>query len=127
MRSVALFEVTVDDWFAAAHQLRLLDGSLEPLHGHNWRVRVTCRGERLDGMGVLLDFTRLRPALREILQAMHDRNLNDLPAFGARNPSAEHVAMHIAERIAAIPELSSLLWCIEVEEAPGCTARYYPR
>ena len=35
------FEITTTRTFAAAHQLRLYDGSLEPLHGHNWRVQVT--------------------------------------------------------------------------------------
>ena len=35
------FEITTIRGFSAAHQLRLYDGSLEPLHGHNWRVKVT--------------------------------------------------------------------------------------
>src|SRR4051812_27370017 len=35
------FEITTTRTFSAAHQLRLPDGSIEPLHGHNWRVKVT--------------------------------------------------------------------------------------
>lgn len=121
-----MYEVTVSGWFAAAHQLRLLDGSLEPLHGHNWQIRATFSGPRLDPMGVLIDFTRLRPRLDAILHEMHDRHLNELPAFAARNPSAENVAVHIAEQLARDEWPGATLACVEVEEAPHCIARYRP-
>lgn len=121
-----MFEVTVGGWFAAAHQLRLDDGTLEPLHGHNWLVRVTFRGERIGSSGMLVDFTQLRPRLDAVLRAMHDRNLNELPPFANRNPSAEFVAVHIAEALGAADWAGARLACVEVEEAPGCVARYLP-
>jgi 6-pyruvoyltetrahydropterin/6-carboxytetrahydropterin synthase len=121
-----MFEVVVETWFAAAHQLRLPDGSLEPLHGHNWQVRVTYAGRGLNGMGVLVDFGPLRQALQEVIAPLHDQHLNELPAFAERNPSAEYVAVHIAERLAAaLPDVPGPA-CVEVEEEPGCFARYYP-
>lgn len=119
-----MFEVTVSGWFAAAHQLRLLDGTLEPLHGHNWKVQVTFAGAQLDPMGVLIDFTRLKPRLDAILAELHDRNLNDLPPFRERNPSAEHVALLIAQRLESAAGAAPA--CVEVEETPGCFARYRP-
>src|SRR5687768_13681334 len=119
-----MFEVTVSGWFAAAHQLRLASGALEPLHGHNWMVRVTFAGQTLDGMGVLLDFTLIKPRLDAVLAEFHDRHLNELPAFHERNPSAENVAVVIAERIASGGAGSPA--CVEVEETPGCFARYRP-
>lgn len=118
-----MYEVSVAAWFSAAHQLRLLDGSLEPLHGHNWCVRVTCSGPRLDAMGVLVDFTKLKPALDAVVATLHDRHLNDLPAFRDRNPSAENVAEHVAERLVSAMPPGVVLSCVEVEEAPGCVAR----
>ena len=121
-----MFEVTVSGWFAAAHQLRLLDGRLEPLHGHNWRVEATFAGPRLDAMGVLIDFTRVKPALDAILAEMHDRNLNDLAAFAAVNPSAEQGPSRIADGLRET-EFGKLLVCVAVEEAPGCIARFRPR
>lgn len=122
-----MFEVSVEDWFAAAHQLRLPDGRKEPLHGHNWRVRVTYAGSRLDGIDVLLDFTHLKPLLKSVLAPWHDQNLNEMPDFAARNPSAEMVAVRIAERLSLDPASGPALHCVEVEEAPGCLARYFPR
>lgn len=120
---VAMFEVVVSGWFSAAHQLRLLDGAMEPLHGHNWHVRVTCAGPKLDAMGVLVDFTKLKPALDAVLATLHDRNLNDLPAFHDRNPSAENVALLISEKLRPACPVGVVLSCVEVEEAPGCAAR----
>ncbi len=121
-----MFEVSVRDWFAAAHRLRLPDGTFEPLHGHNWQVEVTCAGAALDAMGVLVDFVALRAALRCVLGELHDTHLNELPAFADRNPSAENVAVHIAERLGAEFPHGQGLHCVQVEEEPGCVARYFP-
>jgi 6-pyruvoyltetrahydropterin/6-carboxytetrahydropterin synthase len=121
-----MYEVTIRGWFAAAHQLRLTDGSLEPLHGHNWQVAVTWAGPKLDAMEVLVDFTALRPRLDALLAQMHDRNLNDLPPFRAWNPSAERVAEHVASHMAADLPAGVRLARVEVEEAPGCMAAFIP-
>lgn len=121
-----MFEITVSGWFAAAHQLRFPDGSYEPLHGHNWQVRVTFAGPTLDELGVLLDFTVVKPRLDAALRELHDRHLNDLPAFADCNPSAENVARHIAVKIADVAVDPVRLAVVEVEEAPGCAARYRP-
>lgn len=119
-----MFEVTVNGWFAAAHQLRLPDGRLEPLHGHNWRVWITFAGSQLDASGMLVDFTLVRPRLERLLAQMHDRNLNDLKQFAERNPSAEQVAAYVAEQMSGdLPERVRLS-AVRVEEAPGCTATY---
>lgn len=121
-----MFEISVSGWFAAAHQLRFPDGSLEPLHGHNWRVKVICMGETLDEMGVLVDFTKLKPAVDRVLATLHDRHLNELPAFSGRQPSAENVAVHICTALAPCIPPGARIACVEVEESPGCTACYRP-
>ena len=43
-----MFEVTVEQTFAAAHALRNYKGKCENVHGHNFRVHVIIEGERLD-------------------------------------------------------------------------------
>ncbi|HEX8913236.1 MAG TPA: 6-carboxytetrahydropterin synthase, partial [Humisphaera sp.] len=50
------FEIATVRKFAAAHALKLYDGSMEPVHGHNWRVRVRVAADRLDAIGVVMDF-----------------------------------------------------------------------
>ncbi|TWT41063.1 6-carboxy-5,6,7,8-tetrahydropterin synthase [Phycisphaerae bacterium RAS1] len=118
------YEVSVSGWFSAAHQLRLIDGSYEPLHGHNWRVTVTYAGEQLDEMGVLIDFTIVKPRLEELLRRFHDRNLNDQPAFRDGSPSAEMVARYFADQLCELDTATARLRTVEVEEAPGCLARF---
>lgn len=126
-RGGIMFEVSISGWFAAAHQLRLLDGSLETLHGHNWRVVVTYRGPSLDDMGVLVDFTVVKPRLERLLAGFHDKNLNDHPAFAELNPSAENVAVVVAREMKSGLAPSVSLYSVEIEEAPGCIARYLPQ
>ena len=63
------FQITVTRRFSAAHQLRLYDGSLEPLHGHNWVVRVAVESRKLDAIGVVMDFHELERLLDAILGA----------------------------------------------------------
>ena len=43
-----MFEVTVEDTFAAGHFLRNYKGKCENPHGHNYKIRVTLAGAELD-------------------------------------------------------------------------------
>ena len=43
-----MYEVTVEDTFAAGHYLRNYKGKCENPHGHNYKVRVTLQGGELD-------------------------------------------------------------------------------
>ncbi|HVT88043.1 MAG TPA: 6-carboxytetrahydropterin synthase [Tepidisphaeraceae bacterium] len=114
------FQITITRDFSASHQLRLYDGSIEPLHGHNWHVRVTAEAARLDKMGVVMDFHELQRLLDQIVGPMHNRHLNELPEFGQKNPSAENVALHIAETL----KLPAPVRLKEVQawETPDCRA-----
>lgn len=124
--ATGVFEVTVTGRFAATHQLRRPDGSYEPLHAHEWNVKVTYSGQVLDEMGVLIDFGPLRSRLDALVAALNGRILNELPPFSDRNPSAEHVALYLAnELVVELPGAARLV-CVEVEEEPGCFARYHP-
>jgi 6-pyruvoyltetrahydropterin/6-carboxytetrahydropterin synthase len=109
--------------FLASHQLRLYDGSLEPLHEHDWVVKVTVHGP-LDSIGVVMDFHDLEKRMAEVLNPMRGRSLNDLPPFAANNPSAENVAKHIGDTL-SLPA-SVRLTRIEVWETPENSAVYQP-
>ena len=118
------FDISTTREFSAAHRLRLYDGSLEPLHGHNWRVRVTVSSTGLDSIGVVMDFHELERLVDELVIPMHNRHLNDLPAFVQLNPSAENVALVIARALRLPAHVT--LQCVEVWETPGNRAMYRP-
>ncbi len=121
-----MFEICVTDHFVATHQLRRPDGTSEELHEHNWQVRVTYAGPHLDETGVLVDFGAVRGRLRQVLTAFDEQNLNHLPLFARLNPTAENVALHVATDLPAELPGAARLVCVEVEEEPGCVARYRP-
>lgn len=108
--------------FNATHALRLPDGSTEPVHGHDWAVRVTLAGRELDAGGMLLDFHSLQARLASLCRELNHRHLNDLPTFAQRPPSAESIARWFAERIGSDLPAGVRVACVEVEEAPGCVA-----
>lgn len=116
------FEITTTHHFSAAHQLRMYDGSLELLHGHNWRVSVTVSAGRLDAIGVVMDFHELQRRVNDLLAPLHNRHLNDLPMFGQSNPSAENVAVYLSREL-RLPDGVSLVR-VDVWETPDCCATY---
>jgi len=121
-----MFELTIAGTFEAEHQLRLAGGGWEAAHEHQWHVRVTVVGAELDEQGLLVDFHALEGALQAILGPLRGQRLNDVAALAGRNPSAEVVALYIAEELQQVPLGPVRLKCVEVEEAPGCWARYLP-
>ncbi|MGB7188517.1 MAG: 6-carboxytetrahydropterin synthase, partial [Acidobacteriaceae bacterium] len=50
-----MYEVTVEREFSSGHFLRNYRGKCENPHGHNYKVRITLKGEALDKSGLLLD------------------------------------------------------------------------
>jgi 6-pyruvoyltetrahydropterin/6-carboxytetrahydropterin synthase len=95
-----MFEVSVDDSFAAAHNLRNYKGKCENLHGHNYKVRVVLTGPRLDDTGLLYDFVHLKQVMRAVLGALDHKYLNETKPFDELNPSAENIAKHIYDETA---------------------------
>jgi 6-pyruvoyltetrahydropterin/6-carboxytetrahydropterin synthase len=90
-----MFEVSVQETFAAAHFLRGYKGKCERLHGHNYRVEVTVAGDKLDSIGMLHDFVEIKRELRKLLERVDHYNLNDIPPFDeAVNTTAENLAFY---------------------------------
>ncbi len=120
-----MFEVRVQARFCATHQVRLYDGELEPLHGHDWRVEAVFRGPKLDEIGVLVDFVLVEQTLREIVARFHHGNLNDVPELADRSPTAECVARRVFALLQGELGPDVPLAGVAVEEAPGCVAAYW--
>ncbi len=95
-----MFEVSVDETFAAGHALRGYKGKCENVHGHNYRVRVTLEGDSLDSIGLLYDFVHLKRMIKDVIQALDHRFMNEIPPFDTINPSAENMAKYFYEQAA---------------------------
>ena len=89
-----MYEVTVEETFAAGHYLRNYKGKCENPHGHNYRVRLTLGGHELDRAGLLLDFKDMKRVVRDVIEYLDHRMINDLEPFTVLNPSAENLAKY---------------------------------
>lgn len=103
------YVISKDFGFSAAHLLRgLPDGHpCGRLHGHNYTIRATLDGGLLDEAGMLLDYGLLAPFRDWLDDTLDHRYLNDIPPFDVLNPTAEHLAGHLASvlaRVVAVPE-----------------------
>ena len=96
-----MYILTVESDFSSAHQLRGYRWKCENLHGHNWKVVLSVQGEKLDNLGLLVDFTDLKEILKGILGQLDHKNLNDSAPFDTINPSSENIARYIHECVSA--------------------------
>ena len=91
--------------FAAAHQLNGYDGVCENLHGHNWKVEVFIKADRLNDIGIALDFKVIKNKTNEILSLLDHKNLNQVPPFDKINPSSENIARWLYQRLGEVLKL----------------------
>lgn len=96
-----MFELTVEIPFSAAHRICGHEGPCANLHGHNYRALVTVAGDRLNDIGMLVDFGELKRICAEVIAPLDHSYLNDIGEFGASNPTAEKIAQHIYHGVAA--------------------------
>jgi 6-pyruvoyltetrahydropterin/6-carboxytetrahydropterin synthase len=123
-----MYEVTVEDSFAAGHYLRNYKGKCENPHGHNYKVRVTLRGAELDKAGLLLDFKDLKEVMRHVIDRLDHQMLNDIEPFTDLNPSAENLARYFYEqassRLKSLTQGRVAVRDVTIWETDTTTARY---
>ncbi len=121
-----MYEVMIEEEFSAAHALRGYRGKCENLHGHNWKVEVYVRGDQLDEIGMLVDFTHLKKVTRDVMGLLDHQNLNELRPFDVElNPSSEHLAGFILDKIANhIDNGRVRVYKVRVWETPSTSATY---
>ena len=85
----------------SSHYLRNYDGKCSDLHGHRWVVEVTVESladnadDSLDNTGMLLDFG----VIKSLISEYDHKNLNDMPEFVDINPTAENLAIVLADAL----------------------------
>jgi 6-pyruvoyltetrahydropterin/6-carboxytetrahydropterin synthase len=122
-----MYSVRVEADFAAAHFLSHYRGKCENLHGHNYRVRLWAKGKSLNEGGMLIDFSLLKDALRQVCKALDHCNLNDNPVFFG-DPSAERIARYVFDEVSRLlpPQAVECLHAVDVFETAANMARYEP-
>ncbi|MBR1805735.1 MAG: 6-carboxytetrahydropterin synthase QueD [Selenomonadaceae bacterium] len=122
-----MYEISVRAAFEAAHFIAGYNGKCSRLHGHNWIVEAVVRGENLDSLGMLVDFSVLKAELKKFLDEFDHRFLNELEFFATENPTAENLARKIFRRL-SMSEIfrgSVKLYAVKVHESPNSCVTYY--
>ena len=85
--------------FASAHSLRDYPGDCAKLHGHNWKIEVQVIGEKLNDIGMVIDFKEIKKHTKEVIKELDHTYLNDHPHFKEINPTAENIAVYLFQEI----------------------------
>ena len=131
-----MFKVTKNIEFCYGHRLLNYEGKCRHLHGHNGRVEVDIQTDKLDGRGMVHDFSDIKEAIKNWIDETLDHQMllhkDDpiLPMLKQRgelffamdeNPTAENIARLIFNhaRTTGLPVVEVRLW-----ETPTSYATY---
>jgi 6-pyruvoyltetrahydropterin/6-carboxytetrahydropterin synthase len=123
-----MFELKILNHFSAAHQLAMVAKKCENLHGHNWRVEVCVKGERLSEAGVLVDFGIIKQHVKTIMKRLDHQFLNALPYFKDDPPSSENLAIYIAKNLQGMIDAPGVTVSrVTTWESDDACATYFPQ
>jgi 6-pyruvoyl-tetrahydropterin synthase len=113
-----MFTLCVSDFVMIAHSLGgEFFGPAQRMHGATLGVDVEVRCSNLDAHGVVVDIGYLRSTLRQVLEGLDYRNLDEHPAFPPRGSTTERIAQFVCH------ELKKELRVTSAAPQPGASVR----
>src|SRR5579862_3332526 len=126
-RNFSMFEVSVEETFAAGHALRDYKGKCENVHGHNYRVQIVIEGPELDATGLLVDFADVKHLMDAAIARLDHQFINDIAPFDKLNPSAENMAKYFHDEVArGLSGGGPRIGAVKVWETDETSATYRP-
>lgn len=123
---IAMYEIYVETHFSAAHHLRDYCGKCEAPHGHNWIVEAYVQCEKLNEIGIGIDFKDVKDSVKIILEDLDHKDLNELAIFSKENPSSENIAKYLFKKLSqALNNDNIRVSKIKVCETPGNGSLYW--
>jgi 6-pyruvoyltetrahydropterin/6-carboxytetrahydropterin synthase len=132
--------LTIRTHFAAAHRLARPELSSEQNdaiygkcarphgHGHNYLLEVTVRGAIDPRIGMVCDLAALQQQVDALVVEPFDHTFlnKDVAHFATTVPTAENIALHIADLLSApVAELGATLHKIRLQESPNNAAEVF--
>jgi 6-pyruvoyltetrahydropterin/6-carboxytetrahydropterin synthase len=97
-----MYTLSIEKTISASHQLRDYDGDCARLHGHNWKIKVEVAADKLNPVGMAIDFTDLEKLTWKIIGGFDHNNFNVISPFDNINPTAENIVKYIYQELAKI-------------------------
>ena len=96
-----MYTVEVRDHIMIAHSFHGdVFGPAQALHGATFVVDAAFIAKEVDENNIVIDIGRAHEALKEILQPLNYKNLDEIPAFKGVNTTTEFLTRHIFNRLA---------------------------
>ena len=96
-----MFIVEVRDHIMIAHSFRgAVFGPAQALHGATFVVDAGFIAEELDANGIVVDIGRALSILKEVLEPLNYKNLDEVPKFKGVNTTTEFLTKYIFDRLA---------------------------
>jgi 6-pyruvoyl-tetrahydropterin synthase len=104
-----MFAVEVRDHVMIAHSFKgALFGPAQALHGATFVIDAAFLAETLDENGVVIDIGRAHEILKEVLEPLNYKNLDDVPEFAGKNTTTEFLTKHVHDHLARAARESRL-------------------
>jgi 6-pyruvoyltetrahydropterin/6-carboxytetrahydropterin synthase len=120
-----MYIISVERHFRASHQLSLPNGSKEPIHKHDWIVTADVGSDKLNSIGIVMNFRKLQAMIDKIIAGFDNTALESISFFQQNNPSAENVAKYIYNKLLIELPDGVKLRNVRVVEEPGCSAIFH--
>lgn len=121
-----MYEVSIKTSFSSSHQLIGYNGVCENLHGHNWVAEVFIRTDKLDGVGLGIDYKILKKHTDDILEKLDHQNINNVAPFDKTNPSSENIARWLFEELSVrINTDNAKVFRVNIKETENFSASYF--
>ena len=132
--------LSIRNHFAAAHRLakpELSQKENEKIygkcarpngHGHNYLVDITVRGKINERTGMICDLSALQRLVNDLVIEPFDHTFlnKDIEYFSECVPTAENIALHIADRLHnPIKAIGANLHKVRLQESPNNAAEVY--
>ncbi len=132
--------LTIQTHFAAAHRLareELSQAENDNIygkcarphgHGHNYILDITVRGEIDARTGMICDLSALQRLVEDLVIEPFDHTFlnKDIPHFATCVPTAENIALHIADRLSTpIKAIGASLHKVRLQESPNNAAEVF--
>ena len=97
------------------------------IHGHNYILSITLKGEINEESGFIVDLQKLNKIVNEkVINVFdHKKKKKDIEWFKGKQPSTENMVVYIWKQLVNIIPSDAQLYCVKLRETPTIFSEYY--
>jgi len=97
------------------------------VHGHNYTLSITVRGEINNDSGFIVDIKKLNKIISKYIIDVFDHSQieKDIHWFKNKQPSTENMLIFMWDEIVDRIPSGAILYCIKLRETPTIFSEYY--